>query len=359
MPMRMVVTIALVLYTSLIAVPAEADKRILLKVQSYVDPNLDVVGTNVRTLAELVNKAAAGRVRIKLYGPGKLVPPKEILTAVAAGQLDAGFTTPGFAAGLLGTKANLFSAVPFGPEAPEYLAWLYYGDGRTLWTEMYREAGLAVHSIPCGILPPETSGWFDKPIDSPADLVGLRIRFFGLGALVLDRLGASTSLLPSSEVFPAVEKGVIDATEFSMPVVDERLGLYKVLRYNYFPGWHQPSTLLEFIVHQDNWNEMDEGQQTLLEMGCKASMLDNYALGAALQGPVMRRNSEERGIENRYWSPELLALFESTWNEVVAEQRAADPAFARIWDDLAAFREEYAAWSHWAFIPRPGTERTR
>jgi TRAP-type mannitol/chloroaromatic compound transport system substrate-binding protein len=336
---------------------AVAEEKLLLKMQVYVSTNLKGLGTTPRWLAEHLQQASGGNLRIKLYEPGKLIPPSEILQAVHAGQVDAGFTTAGFHAGVLGTKASIFSAVPFGPDAPEFLAWIYHGGGRALWQQMYDDKDYQVHSIPCGILAPETSGWFARPIDSPEDLRGLRMRFFGLGGLVMEKLGVSTSLLPGGEVFPALEKGAIEATEYSMPAIDERLGLYKILKYNYYPGWHQPATLLETLINKTTWQDMTQAQQTLLEMGCKAAMLDGFALGEAIQFPAMKRNLQQRGVENRYWSESMLALFRTKWQEVVAEESAKDPAFKRIWDDLSAFRQDYAVWNEWAFMPRPGTVR--
>ena len=339
------------------ALPASAAKPVLLKMPVYVGTHLTGLGSTPKWLAEHINAVSGGRLKIKLYEPGKLIPAKEILQAVNAGQVNAGFTTPGFSSGVLGNKASIFSAIPFGPDAPELLAWVYYGDGRKLWQQMYDKAGINVHSIPCGILAPETSGWFSRPIDKPEDLKGLRMRFFGLGALVMEKLGVSTSLLPGKAIFPALEKGAIDATEFSMPAIDERLGFYKILKYNYYPGWHQPATLLELLVNGDTWQAMDAGQQGLLEMGCKAAMLDGYALGEAIQFPAMKKNLTERGVENRYWSAEMLTLFRGKWEEVVAEQSAQDPDFKRIYDNLQAFRADYKVWNEWAFMPRPGTVR--
>lgn len=348
--------LSLLLCLSLFA-PALAAKKVLLKMPVYVSTSLQGLGTTPKWLAEQVKAASGGDLRIKLYEPGKLVPPREILQAVHAGQVGAGFTTAGFNTGVLGMKASIFSAVPFGPDAPELLAWLYYGDGRSLWQGMYDKKQYRVHSIPCGILAPETSGWFPRPVDKPEDLKGLRMRFFGLGALVMEKLGVSTSLLPGNEVFPALEKGVIDATEYSMPAIDERLGLYKILKYNYYPGWHQPATLLEMIVNRQVWEELSGEHRTLLEMGCKAAMLDGFALGEAIQFPAMKRNLHERGVENRYWSDEMLRLFHDTWQEVLREESEKDKEFRLIWDNLQAFRKDYAVWSEWAFLPRPGTVR--
>ncbi len=340
-----------------LTLPAVAAAKRLLKMPVYVSTSLKALGTNATWLAEHLRKASGGSLRIKLYEPGKLVPAREILHAVHAGQVDAGFTTAGFNTGVLGMKSSMFSAVPFGPEAPEYLAWIYYGGGRKLWQSMYDKAQYHVHSIPCGILAPETSGWFPRPMDKAEDLKGLQMRFFGLGALVMEKLGVSTSLLPGAEVFPALEKGAIDATEFSMPSIDERLGLHKILKYNYYPGWHQPATLLEVIVNKKVWADMSEQHRTLLEMGCKAASLDGYALGESLQFPAMKRNVEERGVHNRYWSPEMLALFQEKWQKVVEEESDKDKDFKKIWDELQAFRKDYAVWSRWAFLPRPGTLR--
>ncbi len=344
---------------ALLSASATAADKTLLKMPVYVGTHLQGLGTTPRWLADQVEAASGGSLRIKLYEPGKLIPPQEILQAVNAGQVDAGFTTPGFNTGILGNKASIFTAVPFGPDAGEFLAWIYYGGGRALWQNMYEHKGLQVHSIPCGILAPETSGWFTRPVDKPEDLKGLRMRFFGLGALVMEKLGVSTSLLPGNEIFPALEKHAIDATEYSMPAIDERLGFYKILKYNYYPGWHQPATLLEVLVNKKEWAAMGERHRTLLEMGCKAAMLDGFALGESLQFPVMKKNLEQRGVENRYWSDEMLELFRATWLEVVAEESAKDGEFKTIWESLAAFRKDYAVWNEWAFLPRPGTQRVR
>lgn len=338
---------------------AAADKKVLLKVPVYFGTHLEGLGSTPKWLAEHVNEASGGSVKLKIYEPGKLIPPKEILQAVHKGQVNAGWTTPGYNTGELGNKGAIFSAVPFGPDAAEFLAWVYYGDGRKLWQEMYDKAGYNIHSVPCSIIAPETSGWFSKPIDKVEDLEGLRMRFFGLGALVMEKLGVSTSLLPSKEIFPALEKGAIDATEFSMPAIDKRLGFHKILKYNYFPGWHQPATMFELIINKDTWKGMSKAQQGTIEMGCKAAMLDGLAFGEAIQFPAMKENAEKNGVENRYWKPEILDAFRAKWGEVVAEEKKKDPEFTAIYENLEGFRADYKVWNEWAFLPRPGTVRAK
>jgi len=349
-------TLGAVVAVTVAAAPVQAEKKVLLKLPVWFGTHLTGLGSTPKWLAENVNAASGGNLKIKIYEPGKLIPPKEMLDSISKGQINAGYTTPGYNTGKLGNKGGIFSAIPFGPDAPEFLAWIYYGDGRAMWQEMYDKAGYNVHSIPCGIIAPETSGWFSKAIDKPEDLQGLRMRFFGLGALVMEKMGVSTSLLSSKEIFPALEKGAIDATEFSMPAIDKLLGFYKILKFNYYPGWHQPATAFEVLINKDYWAQMSVAQQGLMELGCKAAMLDGLALGEAIQFPEMKAN-QDKGVENRYWSDEMLDQFRAKWDEVVIEESAKDPDFKRIYDNLDAFREDYKVWNTWAFLPRPGTVR--
>ena len=178
------------------------------------------------------------------------------------------------------------------------------------------------------------------------------MRFFGFGGKVMQKLGASVSLLPAGEIFPALEKGAIDATEFSFPAIDQKLGFYKVVKNNYYPGWHQQATLLEMLINKKTWESMTPGQQKLIEINCLAGLTYSLAYSESIQGPVIRENAEKRGVTNQYWSQEMLDTFEATWNEVAAEEAAKDPFFKKVWDDLQSFRKEYAYWSQRAFLPR-------
>ncbi len=337
---------------SAVVMPAQAaDKKILLKMPIAFNSKLPSVGTTATYIEETLNKTSGGTIRVKKYEPGKLIGTFEILDAVAAGKVNAGFGSPGYWVGKI-PAASVFSSVPFGPEAGEYMAWVYHGNGRKLWQEMYDTNGYNVHAIPCAVVAPETSGWFSKPIEKPEDLQGLSMRFFGLGGEVMQKLGVNTSLLPSSEIFPALEKGAIDATEFSMPVIDQMIGLHKVAKYNYYPGWHQQATLLELLINKNTWNKMSDTQQALVETTCRSAMAVSFAEGEALQFAAMNKNVNENGVHNMRWNDEMLDLFRTTWEEVAAEKSAADPFFAKAYSDLQGFREEYKIWKENAFMPR-------
>ncbi len=341
----------LMLAATVVAAPATAGDRLMLKTPVAFSTALPGLGTPIPRVAEEVELMSGGSLRMKVYEPGKLVPAFEILDAVSSGKINSGYTTAGYWAGKI-PAAPLFSAVPFGPEAGEYMAWLYYGNGLDLYQRMYDEAGYNVKVLPCAVLAPETSGWFAKEINSPEDLQGLKMRFFGLGGKVMEKLGVATSLLPGGEIFPALEKGAIDATEFSMPAIDQRLGFHKVVKYNYFPGWHQQATVFELLINKDVWNDASEQHQHILAEACKASMADSFAEGEAMQFDALQKNIEENGVEIRQWSPEMLALFKETWEEVAAEESANDAFFAEVYADMTEFRTKYDLWEQNAFLPR-------
>lgn len=335
----------------LAAAPAFAADKIMLKTPVSFSTELPGLGTPIVRIAEDLDAISGGAIKMKVYEPGKLVPAFEILDAVSSGKINSGFTISGYWAGKI-PAAPLFSAVPFGPDAPEYMAWMYYGDGLKLYQEMYDQAGYNVHVIPCTIIAPETSGWFAEEITSADQLNGMKMRFFGLGGKVMQKLGVATSLLPGGEIFPALEKGAIDATEFSMPAIDQRLGFHKLVKYNYFPGWHQQSTIIELLLNKDEWNALTPQLQAQIEVTCRAQMSESLAEGEAIQYAAMKRNVDEFGVKIVNWSDEFLDLFRTTWEEVAAEEAAKDAFFNKVYTNLSEFREGYALWKANAFLPR-------
>ncbi|WP_170560796.1 TRAP transporter substrate-binding protein [Ruegeria atlantica] len=342
---------SLAVAASLMAAPAVAADKLLLKTPIAFSTELPGLGSPIPRVAEQLDLMSGGTLKMKVYEPGKLVPPFEILDAVSTGKINSGYTTAGYWAGKI-PAAPLFSAVPFGPEAGEYMAWLYYGNGMSLYQEMYDQAGYNVHVIPCAVIAPETSGWFATEINSPDDLNGLKMRFFGLGGKVMQKLGVATSLLPGGEIFPALEKGAIDATEFSMPAIDARLGFHKLVKFNYFPGWHQQATVFELMINKDVWNETSEQHKAIIENACKASMADSFAEGEAIQHAALIDNVENNGVTIKQWSPEMLDTFRATWDEVAAEEAANDAFFAKVLSDMNEFRDGYVLWKTNAFLPR-------
>ncbi len=333
------------------AISGAAQAQDVLQMTSAFGKNLPILGTAGVNFVEKINSISEG-VEFEHFDPGALVPTLEALDAVSNGSVDAAFTTSGYWQGKM-TAAGLFAAVPFGPEPGEMLAWMLYDDGMTLMREMYDTNGYNVHVMLCGTYAPETSGWFKNEITSLDDLKGLNMRFFGLGAEVMQKLGVSTSLLAGGDIFPALERGAIDATEFSMPIVDANLGFYNIAKFNYFPGWHQPSTLFELLVNKDVWDDLDERSQNQIEVACMANITDTFAEGEAKNFPAMVENVETHGVQIKNWTPEQLKAFEGAWLEVVEDLKAEDEMFAKSWADLQEFREGYKTWGNNIYLPRP------
>ena len=348
--MTKIILLSLAVFIFSIVQALAKEKPVLLKVPVCFSTVLPGLGDGILYISERISLLSNGSVKMKVYEPKKLVAPFEILDAVSKGKINAGYATAGYWAGKI-KSAPLFSAVPFGPEAGEYLSWFYYGNGMKLYQEMYDQAGYNVKVLLAGIIAPETSGWFKGPITSKDQLKGMRMRFFGLGGAAMKKLGVQVSLLPGGDIFPALEKKAIDATEFSMPAIDQRLGFHKVVKYNYYPGWHQQATTFELLINKDVWNKMSDHQRMVIEVISKASVLDCYAHTEAIQGKVIRENVEKRGVKNMYWSDEMLATFKKAWLEVVDEQ-SKDPFFKKVWDDFSAFHKDYSFWSSLGFLPR-------
>jgi TRAP-type mannitol/chloroaromatic compound transport system substrate-binding protein len=286
--------------------------------------------------------AAAGRddLRLHVYDAGRLVPTLQIFDAVSAGRLDGGFSWPGYWMGKI-PAATLFAAVPFGPEATEYLAWIHQGGGLELWRRLYAAHDLV--PVPCGVIESEASGWFRRPIEGPEDLVGLKIRYAGLAGRVLQKLGASITMLASGDIFVALERGVLDATEYSMPAVDRSLGFYKVAKHYYFPGWHQPASILELMVHKPRWDALGPARRASLEAACGATTVWGLTRGLAIQGEALAF-FESQGVTLHQWPPALMQAFRDKAAEVIEESAASDRDFAEVWRSLQDFRARTAAW---------------
>ena len=316
-----------------------------LKVQSAYSRSMPVLGEMIRHFESRMVAMESHQIRLRIYDADKLVPTLQIMDAVSAGKIDAGFAFPGYWMGKI-PAATVFAAVPFGPEAPEYLAWLHEGGGLQIWEEIY--AKLNVVPIPCGVIPPEASGWFRKPIQTEADLIGLKVRYAGLGGKVLEKLGASVTMLAAGDIFLSLERGVLDATEYSMPAVDKPLGFYKVAPHYYFPGWHQPSSILELVVNKKSWAKLTPAQQATVRTACDATTMWGLTRGLAVQGEALDF-FKKQGVQIHRWPPELMAKFRSAAAEVMTEAAAEDADFARAWKSLQDFRAEHAGWAGIAY----------
>jgi len=336
---------ALVAGAVAVAMPAQA-KKLKWDMAATYPSKLTQLGSLGKVLVQRLNDVSGGDISLTYQEPGALVPAFEVFDAVASGAVQSAWSTPGYWTGKNSALA-LFAAVPFGPQAGEYMAWIKFGGGQDLLDEIYAPFG--IKSQICGVIAPEASGWFRKEINSIDDLKGMKMRFFGLGAKVMEKIGVSTQLLAGADIYPALELGSIDATEFSMPAIDLNLGFYQVAKHYYFPGWHQQSTLFELMINLDEWNGMTDQQRATFETVCDANFAYGLAEGEAIQFTALKE-LKSKGVIIHTWSPEILATLKSKWEEVVAEEVAANPQFAKVWGSLSAFRADYAIWKDLGYL---------
>jgi TRAP-type mannitol/chloroaromatic compound transport system substrate-binding protein len=165
----------------------------------------------------------------------------------------------------------------------------------------------------------------------------------------MQKLGVSTQLLQAGEIFQALQLGTIDATEFSMPVMDLTLGFHQVAKHYYFPGWHQMSTINELIVSKAKWAELSETQKEMIRVACDATMLRQFAEGEAVQAKAMRE-IQSKGVTLHRWPKEFLDAYEKAWKEVAAEQVEKSPEFKKAWDSYSKFRAEYKIWRDYGYL---------
>ncbi|MCF3935491.1 TRAP transporter substrate-binding protein [Acuticoccus sp. M5D2P5] len=333
---------AMGLGAALVAAPDKAAAQdVSLTVQSAWPLTLPASGRDAQHFADIVTTASDGAIEVDLYAPGRLVPPLEIFDAVRNGTLDAGFTSPLYVAGKF-PAVQLFGGIPFGPDAFEYLGWIYNGGGLDIWREIYDAQGVV--TIPCSLMEAESGGWYAEPIETVEDLEGLKLRFAGLAGEVMKKLGASVVLLAGGNIFPNLERGVIDGTEFSMPTIDQAVGFEKVVKNYYVPGWHQPAAINELIINKAKWEEMSEGQQKLIELACRETMV--WGVTSTLTENAAAIDAfKEAGVTIRQFPPDVLAAFEQATAEVMEEQAANNPDFKRVWDSLQAYRANAASWT--------------
>lgn len=320
--------------------PRGGPKTVHLKMASAYASTLPQLGTLAKRLDRNIWRVSDGRLEIKFYEPGALVPPLEMFDAVRAGAIDAAFSTPGFWGNKI-PALQLFAAVPFGPAAKEFLAWIYFGGGKEQFEEIYHANG--IHSVFCGLIAPEASGWFRKRIRTVEDLKGLKMRFFGLGAKVMQRLGVATTQLTSGDIFVAFESGAIDAAEVSMPAIDLKLGLHRMAKNYYFPGWHQPATLFELMINLKKWQSLSVSAKAQIEAVCGDNIRYGLAAGEAGQFQALKK-LQAQGVEVRCWPGEILDALNAAWVEVARDEAKADRDFKRVWESLSAFRKEYSIW---------------
>ncbi len=303
--------------------------------------NYPGLGTAPEQFAQRVKRMSAGRLTIKVYGDGQFVPAMEVFDAVSRGTAEMGHGAAYYWKGK--TPASVFfTSVPFGLNAQEMNSWLYYGGGMELWREVY--APFSLVPLAGGNSGVQMAGWFNREINSLADLKGLKMRIPGIGGEVITRAGGEAVTIPGSELYTALQTGVIDATEWVGPYNDLAFGFYQIAKYYYYPGWHETGSTLEFTVNQEAWNSLPDDLQAIVEAAARAvnqDMLDEYT---ARNNAALVQLVDEHGVQLRRLPDEVLVELRTISQQVLEDLVANDPLARKVYQSQQAFLQQVTAY---------------
>jgi len=269
------------------------------------------------------------------------VPPFEVFDAVSRGTAELGHSAAYYWKGKA-AAAPFFCAVPFGLNAQEMSGWLHHGGGIELWRELYAPFNLV--PFPCGNTGVQMAGWFNREINTVADLRGLKMRIPGLGGEVIARLGAAPVNLPGAEIFTAMQSGAIDATEWVSPYNDLAFGLHRVAKYYYYPGWQEPGPTLEAIVNKTAYDALDEDLKAIIH-ACATAVNDiMLAEYTARNQTALEQLVSEHGTEIRPLPRSVLAALKRASEELLGQMAAADPFVERVYTSIRQFALRSQAW---------------
>ncbi|WP_223787035.1 TRAP transporter substrate-binding protein [Marinicella meishanensis] len=303
--------------------------------------NFPGLGTGAQFLADAITNMSGGRLEVKVYGSGELVPAFEVFDAVSAGTAEMGHSAAYYWKGKL-PEAQFFGAVPFGMNANEMNAWLYHGGGLELWQKSYAPFGLK--PFPAGQSGVQMGGWFNKEINSKADIKGLVMRIPGMGGEVLSRAGGTPQALPGAELFTALQTGTIDATEWVGPYNDLAFGLYQAAQFYYYPGWHEPTACIEAMVNQAAFEQLPEDLQTVVEMAAMAANQHMLSEFVANNQRALDTLQKEHQVEIRQFPAEVLTEFKGYATEVLQELSEHSALSAEIYQSYQSFAAQTKNW---------------
>ncbi len=299
--------------------------------------NYPGLGMAPERIADLVEEMSNGQMKITVYGAGEQVPAFGVFDAVSSGSHQMGHSGGYFWKGKV-PAAQFFTGVPFGLTADEINAWTNRGGGLELWREIYEPFN--IYPIPAGNTGTQMFGWFNKEINSLEDIKGLKMRIPGIGGEVLKRAGGIPVTLPGGELFTALQTGVIDATEWVGPYNDLTFGFQQTAKYYYYPGWHEPGSMLELLINKDAWDSLPKHLQAIIETASKAvnqDILDEYT---ARNNKALRELVDVHGVELRRLPDDVISEFKIIANEILEENASEDETVNKVYQSYLKFKNE-------------------
>lgn len=312
-------------------------------------PKMPILQDGAERLAKKIEEMSEGRIKIQVYAGGELVPPLEVFNAVSQGTVECGHAAAYYWAGK-NPAFQWFSAVPFGLNAQGMSAWFRAGNGLKLWEEAYM--AFNVIPRPGGSTGVQMGGWFNKQINTIEDFKGLKMRIPGLGGKVLSKVGCAVTLTPGAEIFTNLERGVIDATEWVGPAHDLRMGFYKVAKFYYYPGWHEPGTYAEFVFNKKAYESLPKDLQSLVDAACADT--ENWILAQfEYQNAIaLEELVTKHGVKLIKFPDDVMTKLSKINEEVLEEEAKKDPLAIKVHEDFKNFKKiigSYAFVSEKAF----------
>ena len=325
-----------------LAAPAivRAQPQIRWRLTSSFPKSLDTIFGASEVLSKRVSALTGGKFQISVHAAGEIVPGLQVLDAVQNGTVEAGHTALYYFFGKEPSWA-IATAVPFGLNARQYNAWWYHGGGSQVFNEFARKSGVIAHVA--GNTGAQMGGWFRKEINTLADVKGLKVRIAGLGGSVFERLGAVPQALPGGEIYPALERGAIDAAEWVGPYDDEKLGFYKVAKFYYYPGWWETGPQISFYVNKEQWEKLPKPYQAAFETAAIEANLRMMAAYDA-KNPLAIQRLVQNGTQLRRYPDDVLKAAYEAAQKLYAEESAKNPDFKKLYDSLRAFQQISDIW---------------
>jgi len=303
--------------------------------------NFPGLGHGPEVFADMVREMSGGRLNIRVYGAGEIVPAFEVFDAVSSGAAQVGHGAAYYWKGKVPSSV-FFTAVPFGMTAQEMNAWLHYGGGLELWREAYAPAGIVPFAG--GSTGVQMAGWFNREIRSAEDLRGLRMRIPGLAGEVFQAAGGEPVRIPGGEVYTALQTGVVDAVEFVGPYNDLALGLHEIAEYYYYPGWHEPGATLEIIVNAEALEALPEDLRAIVRYAARAANQDMLDEFTARNNRALREMIDRHGVKLRRLPDDVIAELHERSVAALQELVAEDPMAAKVNASFSAFLEDVRAY---------------
>ncbi|MBP6819686.1 MAG: TRAP transporter substrate-binding protein DctP [Ferrovibrio sp.] len=319
---------------------AQSQPEVRWRLASSFPKSLDTIYGGAEVVSKRVAEATGGKFQIRAFAAGEIVPGLQVLDAVQNGTVECGHTANYYYVGKDPTFA-FDTAIPFGLNGRQQNAWMYYGGGRQLMNEFFKDYNC--HAIPAGNTGTQMGGWFRKEIKTVEDLKGLKFRIGGFAGQVLTKLGVVPQQIAGGDIYPALEKGTIDAAEWVGPYDDEKLGFNKVAKYYYYPGWWEGGPQLSLMVNINSWNALPAEYKAVLEAAGAEANIGMVAKYDSLNPGALKKLVGGGTLLRPFPRPVMEACYEAA-NELYAETSAKNPKFKKVFDSWVKFRDEQVQW---------------